>query len=236
MISQVVNGSDQMILFLVNSTAFDVVSGEFNLTCGERDEPSRCSIPASYVYAAEPWDAASSAANVTLAVRSVNHPMVGAGVQLTMSPSCASGFVVNISVAGPRLQLPFSFFPNVNRTQLCKSCSSGTVSDMADAHVCFTCPAGTAAAANQSICVSCFGNSWAPPGTQGSCIDCPVNFKATRDFDDCVSLEFSGFVPRSIVARVPFVLPCINVVNLRGHVVNASNGSVSIILGCTFPL
>ena len=232
-----VNGSAEMSLFLVNSTSFEVAAPQaFNLTCAERDEPIQCAIPASYIYAAEAWDPASGAANVTLTARSVTHVLDSMGVQLTISPSCAPGFVVNIAVAGPRLQLLFAFFPVTNRSQLCKLCSAGTVSNLSDSNACQTCPAGTAAAVNHSICVSCFGNSWAPAGTQGSCINCSANFKTASKFDDCFSLVFSGDVPRSVVAQVPFELPCISIVNTRGEIMNTSHGNVSISLKCTFPV
>jgi hypothetical protein len=233
----VVNGSAEITLFLVNSTTFEVAAPQvFNLTCNVRDEPIRCGIPASYIYAAEAWDAESVVTIVTLAVRSVTHVLDGSGVQLTISPSCAPGFEVNITVAGPRLQLPFSFFPVTNRSELCKSCSAGTVSTLSDSNMCQICPAGTAAALNHSICVSCFGNAWAPRGTHGSCINCPVNFKVKHKFDDCVSLVFSGIVPRSVVAQVPFELPCISVISTRGEIVNSSHGNVSISLKCAFPV
>ena len=78
-----VNGSSELTLFLVNSATFEVAAPQaFNLTCAEQDEPIRCAIPASYIYAAEPWDAASQAVNVTLAARSVTHVLDGAGVEL----------------------------------------------------------------------------------------------------------------------------------------------------------
>jgi hypothetical protein len=231
-----VNGSDQITMFLVNSTSFEVAtSGAFNLTCAETDEPFKCGLPACYIYAVGPWDATSSAANVILSVRSTNHTLAGTGIELTMSPSCAPGFVINASVEGHKLQLPFSFFPAANQTQLCKQCSSGTITNLWDSNVCSTCPAGTAATANHMICVSCFGNSWAPAGTQGSCISCLDNFKATRKFDNCVSLVFSGDAPKSVVAQVPFGIPCITVVNVRQQIMNSSYGNVSIILQCTFP-
>ena len=134
---QVVNGSDQITLFLVNSSFFDVaVPGAFNLSCSEHDEPLRCSFPAAYIYAVEPWDAASSASNVTLAVRGVSHVMAGTGVQLTMAPSCVPGFTVNTYVTTnhtkPRLELPFSFFPVANLSQLCQSCRAGSFSNLWD--------------------------------------------------------------------------------------------------------
>ncbi len=65
----------------MNSANFeDAAPQAFNLTCTEQDE--RCAIPASCIYAAEPWDAASQAVNVTLAARSVTHVLDGAGVEL----------------------------------------------------------------------------------------------------------------------------------------------------------
>jgi len=83
-----VNGSDQITMFLVNSTSFEVAtSGAFNLTCAETDEPFKCGLPACYIYAVGPWDATSSAANVILSVRSTNHTLAGTGIESTMSPS-----------------------------------------------------------------------------------------------------------------------------------------------------
>lgn len=104
---------------------------------------------------------------------------------------------------------------------VCSKCSSGAYSNVSDALVCSTCPAGSAPF-NGTSCKSCANNTYTPNSGLSSCIMCPLNFFAASWRTECFTFEFVAIPPTVIASNSDIQLPCVRVTSNIGGVLNAT--------------
>ena len=182
------------------------------------------------------WGDSMSTLVVSLIASSVSaNPLafVGGAINLSITALCMPGQFVNMKHlnASSNQSLLIEFLSSSNRSSLCASCPSGTVSVQEDTY-CIRCPSGTHAASDNALCVTCSNNTWASSGTQGACFQCPAEYAASHARDRCITLTFSIPPPAFFTSSTPFQLPSVIATDNFNQSM-LMNGSVTVSLTCS---
>jgi hypothetical protein len=147
-----------------------------------------------------------STIDVKLIATSATLEFENSAFTLAFAPLCAPGtYVVQKSS---------------NVSSSCANCTSSGFSNISDALLCSTCPAGSAPL-NRTGCRGCTGNTYTNQSGSSQCDLCPSNYFAAYSHTECLTFDFVDIPPLLIASDSDTELPCVALASNIAGIVNA---------------